>query len=367
MRNLTEIEFECAPCLRDGAIAENGRRLVSAAQNLGESRWASVLRAWCVPYLFGAMEDVFASSAEPNAAINNALERLTNFLEAGVSCAFPFLPNFAANGHRRNGNGAPIEEITGEHYGQLFKQFSDSSYWDEPARLLRERLERNGISLAEIEGKTVVDVGCGGGRYSVAWRLLGAKTVVGYDVSATGIADARRRVEAAGIDGVTFQEGNVLSLPFADDSFDIVYSNGVLHHTVDWKTGVAELVRVLKPEGLGWLYLIENPGGLFWDLIEILRVILDGEDKASAREALKIIGVPANRIFYMLDHVLVPINVRLTPSQIENCLKNSGAANVRRLRRGADFDRVEQIFQNRPYAEIKYGVGENRYVFSKPF
>lgn len=365
MQNLTEIEFESAPCLRDSAIAENGQKLVIAARNLGESRWATVLRAWCVPYIFGAMEDVFASSAEPTAAINNALTRLTNFLNAGVSCAFPFLPNFSANGHHKDSNGAPIEEITGEHYGQLFKQFSDSSYWEEPVRLLRERLERNGISLSDIEGKTVIDVGCGGGRYSVAWRLLGAKKVVGYDVSATGINDARRRVEAAGIDGVTFQEGNVLSLPFADDSFDIVYSNGVLHHTVDWETGVSELVRVLKPEGLGWLYLIENPGGLFWDLIEILRVILQGEDKAAARDALRIIGVPANRIFYMLDHVLVPINVRLTPLRIESCLKKNGAANIRRLKRGTDFDRVEQIYQNRPFAKIKYGVGENRYVFSK--
>jgi ubiquinone/menaquinone biosynthesis C-methylase UbiE len=164
---------------------------------------------------------------------------------------------------------------------------------------------------------------------------------------------------------ISFQEGNVLALDFPDNSFDIVFSNGVLHHTLDWTRGIAELVRVLKPGGLGWLYVIENPGGLFWDSIEILRVITHGENRASARAALRLIGVPGNRIFYMLDHVMVPINVRLTPQQIEQSLELAGATDVRRLERGVDFDRVERIHQGEPYAEDKFGVGENRYVFSK--
>ena len=360
---MSETDFIAAPCLREGAIAAQGRELVAASRRLGESRWAGVLRAWCVPYLFCAMEEIFSSDAEPNAAVNEALGRLTVFLDSGAACDFP-LPETSGNGHSE-GAGSPVEEITGEHYGRLFRRFSDSSYWEEPARLLKERLERNGISLADIEGKSVIDVGCGGGRYSAAWRLLGAGKVVGCDISATGIADARRRVENAGIDNVTFEQCNVLSLPFDEGSFDIVYSNGVLHHTVDWEKGVAELVRVLKPGGLGWLYLIENPGGLFWDLIEIMRVVMHGEDKAAARNALRMIGVPANRVFYMLDHVLVPINLRLTPAEIESCLERAGASDVRRLTRGADFDRIEQIYQRRPYASVKYGVGENRYVFSR--
>jgi SAM-dependent methyltransferase len=145
----------------------------------------------------------------------------------------------------------------------------------------------------------------------------------------------------------------------------VVFSNGILHHTTDWKKGVRELVRVLKPGGFGFLYLIENPGGLFWDLIEILRVILKDEPKEIARAALQTLGLPANRIFYMLDHVLVPINVRLTPQEIESALAESGAVEIRRLERGTDFDRVEQIHRRAAYAAVKYGVGENRYVFSK--
>jgi hypothetical protein len=111
--------------------------------------------------------------------------------------------------------------------------------------------------------------------------------------------------------------------------------------------------------------LIENPGGLFWESIEILRELMRDVPRDKARDALAALQIPGNRIFYMLDHVMVPINIRLTPAEIESCLTENGATNVRRLKRGADFDRVERIYQGEPYAIQKFGVGENRYLFSK--
>jgi hypothetical protein len=62
---------------------------------------------------------------------------------------------------------------------------------------------------------------------------------------------------------------------------------------------------------------------------------------------------------------MVPINVRLNSAEIEQCLTDAGAVKVRRLARGTDFDRVESIYQRVPWAKLKYGIGENRYVFSK--
>jgi len=70
-------------------------------------------------------------------------------------------------------------------------------------------------------------------------------------------------------------------------------------------------------------------------------------------------------VFYMLDHVMAPINERLTPAEIEASLVGAGACDVRRLTRGADFDRVEQIHRGAPFATVKFGVGENRYVFTR--
>ena len=136
MQNLPEIDYERAPCLREGAIAERGRELILAARNLDKTRWATILRAWCVPYLFGTMERVFDSSTDPISGVNEALARLSEFLRVGAIANFSSLPDLSQNIESKAEN-APVEKVTGEHYGQLFKQFSDNSYWDEPVRLLR--------------------------------------------------------------------------------------------------------------------------------------------------------------------------------------------------------------------------------------
>ena len=86
-----------------------------------------------------------------------------------------------------------------------------------------------------------------------------------------------------------------------------------------------------------------------------------------ARDLFKMFGVPENRIFYILDHIMVPINTRLTPKELENTLSNVGFKNIKRLTRGVDFDRVEKIYNMKDKDDIiwKYGLGENRYIFDK--
>jgi SAM-dependent methyltransferase len=354
---LLQDDREIAPCLIDDRLG--AAAAVEGARQLGATCWASLARASCVPFVFDGMEKAFAGATDPLPAIRRLFGDL-----------LPFFSGAIRSGIHRIGTTMPrssseIAKITGDHYGNLFSGFSTASFFDETVGLLRTRLERNDISLYRIAGQRVLDAGCGGGRYTVAWRQLGAAEAVGVDFSSTGVDSAIGRVRAAGIDGVRFERGDVLALPYEDDEFDIVFSNGVLHHTENWQQGVRELLRVLKPGGLGWLYLIEKPGGLFWDVIEVLRVIMKEECSQAAREQLRLLGIPGNRIFYMLDHVMVPINVRTTPDEITAALERAGAIDVRRLTRGADFDRIEQIHQKHPFADVKYGIGENRFLFSK--
>jgi SAM-dependent methyltransferase len=336
--------------------------VIGAAAVLGEGRVASLARVVAVLSLYHGMERVFAAGGDPVAGCEGLLRELRGYFH------FTAGQGFAPTGGTRV-EPAEVDEVvaqvTGEHYGELFGDFSAATYWEEPRQLLSERLERNGIAWRGLAGRRLLDAGCGGGRYSVAWWLLGAKRVTGVDISPRNIATARRRVEEAAISGVEFVEGDVLALPFPDEEFDGVFSNGVLHHTTDWRRGVAELVRVLKPGGWGWLYLIEAPGGLHWEMIEIMRAIMAREDRRFARELLRLLKIPENRIFYMLDHVMAPINQRLTPAEVEEALAASGARGIARLSRGADFDRIEQLYRGAPYAAEKYGVGENRYVFSR--
>src|SRR5690606_28306607 len=142
----------------------------------------------------------------------------------------------------------------------LFKNFDHQSYFQEARDLLKTRLQKNQINIPDLEQLSLLDQGCGGGRYTAAWKLLGVGKAVGLDYSKIGLEDARKRIEIAGMENISFEHGSVLEMPFEDSSFDIVFSNGVLHHTEDWQKGVEEQLRVMKKGGYGWLYLIEEPG-----------------------------------------------------------------------------------------------------------
>ncbi|HUM04195.1 MAG TPA: methyltransferase domain-containing protein [Terriglobales bacterium] len=103
----------------------------------------------------------------------------------------------------------------------------------------------------ELKGKLVLDVGCGMGRFAEVATRWGAR-VVGIDLSAAAEVAAKN---LANRDFVAFQ-ADVFALPFAPESFDIIYSVGVLHHTPDCEAAVKALEKYLKPGGVlaVWLY-----------------------------------------------------------------------------------------------------------------
>lgn len=260
--------------------------------------------------------------------------------------------------------GQQAVDVTATHYGRLWGGFSPEHYFDEATALLRARFERNGFDLTRAPHERVIDIGCGGGRYSVALRRLGFREVVGVDWSTEGIAVANARVSEAGIDGVTFQRTDVLSLPFGDDEFDVVFSNGVLHHTVDCQRGIDELARVVKPGGRGWLYLYHRPGGLDRLTHYLARLLLKQSSHEVCRRYCHALGLPANRIFFLLDLWLTPIADCYTPAEIDTMLQPTKLKSWTRCTRGSDQDLVERIHREEPFAEAKYGVGENRYILS---
>lgn len=365
IRDLTNIA-EIVDCVTSGVYGDSPLKLIQAFDSMPHNHFGDYQRVLSVPYLFHRAEAIFKSKEEPVGQFIDSLCELERY--ANEAAQNKRLGEIYANVFEQNNEDSFDEEVkshTGKHYGNLFKEFDQFSYFEESKNLLKTRLERNGIFPQNLDKLEVLDQGCGGGRYTVSWKLLGAKKATGIDFSSIGIEDAVHRVQNANIQNVSFIHGSVLDMPFKNESFDIVYSNGVLHHTDDWKKGIEELLRVLKKGGSGWLYLIENPGGIFWDKIEILRAILRRVNKKFAQEILKSFGIPMNRVFYMLDHVMVPINTRLTVKEITDALVDYGASDIIRLERGCDFDRSEAIFQKKPFATEKFGVGEQRFWFSK--
>ena len=349
-----------APNLKQAPYGDHAMRYIKTASELGNEPAHDFLRVYSVFWIYHGKEEIEKAETDPIPLICDLLDQNIAFLKEGAKSSFP---NLNLSVFREDFDG--VEQATGEHYGNLFSEFDDYHYFEEPVKLLRDRFERNGLPISDFRGKKALDAGCGGGRYTVALKKIGFGEVVGVDISKPGLKNCETRLAKKEISGISYKEGTVLDLPFEDESFDFVYSNGVLHHTSDLVKGIHELLRILKKGGNGFLYLIENPGGIYWDIIEILRCVVKDVGFAYAREVFHMLGVPPNRRFFILDHIMAPINIRSTCEEIEGWLKQAGASEIRRLERGTDFDRVEQVYQNRPFAKVKFGVGDQRYFFRK--
>ncbi|MEN3340684.1 MAG: arsenite methyltransferase [Actinomycetota bacterium] len=100
-------------------------------------------------------------------------------------------------------------------------------------------------------GERVLDLGSGAGTDSlVAAQMVGADGhVTGIDMTAPMLAKARAAATEMGVANVEFVEGEAERLPFADASFDVVVSNGVIDLVPDKDAVFAELYRVLAPGG----------------------------------------------------------------------------------------------------------------------
>ncbi len=99
-----------------------------------------------------------------------------------------------------------------------------------------------------LGGLDVLDVGCGSGAYALAAAGAGGR-VTGVDASPRAVEAARRRAAAAGR-RAAFLVGAASQLPFAAEQFDAVLAVAVLCFVPDPEEAVAEMARVLRPDGL---------------------------------------------------------------------------------------------------------------------
>jgi ubiquinone/menaquinone biosynthesis C-methylase UbiE len=119
------------------------------------------------------------------------------------------------------------------------------------------------MPLDDLAGKRVLEVGPGAGGHSALFARHGA-VMASLDLTferarATGAKFGLMEAEGCGA-----LQGDAERLPFADGAFDIVYSNGVLHHTPDTEKALTEALRVLKPGGLAVVMLYCKSSWHYW-------------------------------------------------------------------------------------------------------
>ena len=134
-------------------------------------------------------------------------------------------------------------------------QFGPATYADWRQSSLGEIVEdleqRLVLRLAgDLQGRSVLDVGCGDGTLTLAFARGGAKSVVGCDIDPRMISRAAGRAAQENEQIVRYLVGDATRLPFVDQTFDLVTTITVLAFVADAEGAVREMARVLKPGGM---------------------------------------------------------------------------------------------------------------------
>ncbi len=118
------------------------------------------------------------------------------------------------------------------------------------------------IPFEAIRGQRVLEIGCGMGLHSELMLKAGAD-VVSLDISETSVEMTKRRLALKGLSG-DVRRCDAVALPFAPQSFDFVWSWGVIHHSAQTGRIVREIARVLKPAGETRVMVYNREGMPAW-------------------------------------------------------------------------------------------------------
>jgi len=255
------------------------------------------------------------------------------------------------------------ERLTALVYGDTFSLYDEKTF-DEFVEPLYVRLKANGISSHVFKGKRCLDAGCGGGRGSILMAQCGAREVIGVDLSATNIESCRKRAVQKGFQNLGFQQDSLMELPFVDESFDVVWCNGVLHHLTDPDQGLKEITRVLKTGGHLWLY-VYGSGGIYWYTVDCIRAALRGVDLRECIIQLRLMDTPVRRIAEWIDDWFVPYLRRYTGTDTTNRLVELGYEDAEPLRLGVGYDTSQRRVGACPEELAFMGEGDLRFFCRK--
>jgi ubiquinone/menaquinone biosynthesis C-methylase UbiE len=133
-----------------------------------------------------------------------------------------------------------------------------------------ESLKKFLLSPDLVQGRRVLDAGCGTGRFTEVFLHWGAAHVTAVDLS-QAVEVARENLTERG--NITFAQADLMRLPFPKQSFDLILSWGVLHHTPNCAAAFRELAAYLKPGGILAVYIYGKSKGARRRMITFYRNI----------------------------------------------------------------------------------------------
>jgi len=206
---------------------------------------------------------------------------------------------------------------------------------------------------SDVKNKTVLDAGCGTGIFSIIFANKGAEKIIGIDISEGSLRTARHLKKHFSLENVEFRKEDMLKLPFEDETFDIVWAWGTVHHTTDPIKAISELIRVLKKGGSLLLAVYKRTKLTF--IHEIIRHTLIRTPKKSWKLLSKILAVFLAPVVYffkrreksrkgekleelILDWYFVPIRHYYYPEEIRTFLELKSLSIEKFLSASGRFD-----------------------------
>lgn len=192
--------------------------------------------------------------------------------------------------------GASIRDFYETYSFPGFEEF------ETPYDLVEKSKRGRYASLLDDEipvGVKILDAGCGTGQLAIFLSLT-KRTVVGIDFSFSSLKKANDFKRQFGLKDVHVAQMDIFNLALADESFDYVFSNGVLHHTADAYRGFRGLCRLVKKGGYLAIGLYNKYGRMLLDLRKVIFKLTGGKLKClDYYMRQKSLGKDKKQIWYM--------------------------------------------------------------------
>jgi len=164
----------------------------------------------------------------------------------------------------------------------FWDELYQAAYADDNAKLSREQLinllpnleamfrARRHLAVVEmplsrLKGAEVLEIGCGNGAHSAMFSYMFGARMTSVDITASRVLATSRKLDLLSPEGEHLcMQADAESLPFSEATFDVVYSNGVLHHTSNTEKAIDEVHRVLRPGGQAVIMLYARHSFQYW-------------------------------------------------------------------------------------------------------
>ncbi len=234
-------------------------------------------------------------------------------------------------------------------------------------KVYKKRFKINKINFRKnIKDKEVLIAGVGPGREILFINELNPSSIKAIDLSPINIQRAKKFTKKLIREKkkISFECQNIESLPYDDNSFDHVFSYGVIHHASNTDLCFTELNRVLKKNGTMFIFLYGSSGIYFYLIRHIRKMVRKLNSKEILKYSNKIINIDPMLTYHFLDDWKADYLRTFTHKDLIRRASALGLSKVKSLNRGMIYDVIERKNRFRKDKEWM-GEGELRYIFKK--